>query len=173
MKCTPSPHRRPAFLERRAPLTLVGAPVGNRWRSVGFTLIELMVVVAIVAILTAIALPSYTSYILKARRVTAEGCLSQYANYMERYYTTNLRYDQDSSGAANTLPSFDCSGAQQTGAYYGYSLSGLSSTAYTVQASPMAGTSQARDTLCGTLTLNQAGAHTISGSGALGQCWQG
>ena len=51
-------------------------------RSRGFTLIELMIVVAIIAILAAIAYPTYTNYITKTRRNAATACLSEYANYM-------------------------------------------------------------------------------------------
>ena len=56
----------------------------------GFTLIELMIVVAIIAIIAAIAYPSYINSVVKTKRAAAEGCVSEYANYMERYYTTNL-----------------------------------------------------------------------------------
>ena len=137
----------------------------------GFTLIELMIVVAIVAILTAIAYPSYITYITKTHRVAAEGCLSEYANYMERYYTTNLRYDQDTLGVANTLPTFDCKTTQQTGANYKYTFANTpTQTTYTIQAAPI-NAQQARDTLCGTLSLDQTGARTESGTGTVDQCW--
>ncbi|SHM06155.1 type IV pilus assembly protein PilE [Rhodanobacter sp. OK091] len=151
---------------------------GHQLRSAGFTLVELMIVVAIIAVLAAIALPTYTSYITKTRRTAAKGCLSEYANYMERYYTTNLRYDQDTQTTpvqnSLTLAGLDCATPQRTGNDYGYSFpSGAASVStYTIQAVPISGSAQAkRDTLCGTLTLNQAGKRTASGTGTLDQCW--
>lgn len=145
-------------------------------RNAGFTLVELMIVVAIIAVLAAIALPTYTSYITKTRRTAAKGCLSEYANYMERYYTTNLRYDQDTQATpvqnSLTLAGLDCATPQRTGNDYDYSFpSGAASVStYTIQAVPK-GTQLARDTLCGTLTLNQAGKRNSSGTGTLDQCW--
>lgn len=140
-------------------------------RAAGFTLIELMVVVAIIAVLTAIALPAYTSYITKTHRVAAEGCLAESANYMERYYTTNLSYKSGSAGA-NALPTFDCATTQQTGSYYRYDLpaSALSVSSYQVEAVPI-GSQLANDTKCGTLTLDQTGKRTVSGTGAVSECW--
>ncbi|GGY23285.1 hypothetical protein GCM10008098_15900 [Rhodanobacter panaciterrae] len=148
---------------------------GHVLRNAGFTLIELLIVVGIIAVLAAIALPTYTNYITKTRRTAAKGCLSEYANYMERYYTTNLRYDQDAASNSNTLASanLDCATPQRTGTDYGYSFpSGAASvSSYTIQAVPQ-GTQLARDTLCGTLTINQAGARNISGgTGTVAQCW--
>jgi type IV pilus assembly protein PilE len=140
-------------------------------RAMGFTLIELMIVVAIIAILSAIAYPSYITYITKSRRVAAEGCLSQYSNYMERYYTSNLRYDQDGSSVSNVLPSLDCASPQQTGNYYGYSFSTTTTqSTYTIQAVPKPPQST-RDITCATLTLNQAGTRTANGSTNVTGCW--
>ena len=144
----------------------------------GFTLIELMIVVAIIAILAAIAYPSYINYITKTHRVAAEGCLSEYANYMERYYTTNLRYDQTSTtptvlNNATTWPQFDCATPQQTGANYNYRFAANSPSpaAYTIQAVPI-NAQLTRDTQCGTLTLDQTGARNIvNGTGTVDQCW--
>src|SRR3546814_7599636 len=68
----------------------------------GFTLIELMVVVAIIAILASIAYPAYTDYIVKTRRSAGAACLLEQAQFMERYYTTNMGY----SSAA--LPATAC-----------------------------------------------------------------
>jgi type IV pilus assembly protein PilE len=143
----------------------------------GFTLIELVVVVAIIAILAAIALPSYTSYITRTRRAAAAACVSQIANYMERFYTTNLRYDQtaDATPVANGDPKLECQGANETGQFYSYSgfdtAGGATATTYLISATPI-GSQLARDTECATLTLDQAGVRDIDGgTGTAAKCW--
>ncbi|WP_028079480.1 type IV pilin protein [Solimonas soli] len=132
----------------------------------GFSLIELMIVVLIVGILARIAYPSYVKSVTKTKRRAAEACLSNYATYMERFYATNLRYDQDLAGTAISLPTLDCAGTQNTGKDYGYSLSTVAASSYTLQAVPT-GKQAIRDTQCGTLTLNQTGTR---GAGTT-DCW--
>ena len=61
-------------------------------KSAGMSLIELLTVVSIVAILAAIAIPSYTTYVTKTNRAAARACMSEAAQYMERFYTTKMTY---------------------------------------------------------------------------------
>lgn len=137
----------------------------RRWTTAsGFTLIELMIVLAIIAILTVIAYPTYTRYITKTRRVAAEGCLSENANFMERFYTTNLTYK------TAVLPTFDC---DSTGNYYTYDLpaSSLSVSAYVVRAVPQ-GAQKNNDTKCGILTLDQTGKRVaLNDPTGVAGCW--
>jgi type IV pilus assembly protein PilE len=132
----------------------------------GFSLIELMIVVAIIAVLTAIAYPNYTRHVIKTRRAAATACLSQYANYMERYYTTNMAYNKAGT-TDNVLPNLDCRSAQQTGNYYSYEFVGTpTASTYTLTAKPQG--AQAPDS-CGALTLDQTGARGPATSVA--NCW--
>ena len=133
----------------------------------GFSLIELMIVVAIIAVLSAIAYPTYTRHIIKTRRAAATACLSQYANYMERYYTTNMAYNKAGT-TDNVLPNLDCRSVQQTGNYYGYDFGTPTASTYTLTATPKSGSAQASDS-CGALTLDQTGARNAAGGVA--NCW--
>jgi type IV pilus assembly protein PilE len=129
----------------------------------GFSLIEMMIVVAIVAILTAIAVPSYTRYVARTNRVAAEACMAEYANYMERFYTTNLRYDQTSGGTANADPHLGCQG--QVASSYAITQATERST-FTITATPTT-VQQGRDIGCGALALDQAGVRSAGTDG----CW--
>jgi type IV pilus assembly protein PilE len=134
-----------------------------------------MIVVAVIAILAAIAYPSYIKYVTKTHRVAAEACLSEFSNYMERYYTTNLRYDKDLTGTnANTPPftTMDCATPNQTGDNYTYGWAAGEPTrsTYTIVATPI-NAQVTRDTQCGALKIDQAGTRTIGGTGTLNQCW--
>ncbi|CAN7311489.1 type IV pilin protein [Acidovorax delafieldii] len=68
----------------------------------GFTLIELMIVVAIIAVLASVAYPSYKEYVARSRRAEARAVLVAAQQWMERFYTENFRYDKNSAGVAVT-----------------------------------------------------------------------
>jgi len=118
----------------------------------GFTLVELMVVVAIIGILASVAYPAYIEHVRKARRADAQAALTQAAQFMERSYSLSQKY----SGVS--LPS--SIGAAQ----YAISISAQSDTAFTLQAAPASGWS---DPKCGTLSLDNAGVKTPTTPG----CW--
>jgi len=163
----------------RKPTGLVGWEGAREAR--GFTLIELMIVLAIIALLAAIAYPSYIHYIVKSKRSAAEACLSEHANFMERYYTTNLSFYQDTSGnvigggaGGAKLPPLGCDTDNGMGNDYTFSFNVAPTAAapgtYTIQAAPK-GAQATRDTKCGTLRLDQKGKRTITGTGTVDECW--
>lgn len=132
-------------------------PMKARRHQKGFTLIELMIVVAIIAIIAAIAYPSYTQHVIKARRSDAEGALLNFANAMERYYTEKGTYLGAASGGGNTgAPAVFATQAPVDGKdkYYNLTISAATATTYTLRATPIAGSAQDGN---GFLQINQAG----------------
>lgn len=139
---------------------------GSRGRVRGFTLIELMVVVAVVAILAAIAYPSYQDAVLKSRRGQAKADMAELAQIMERYHTVNNTYDTPPTWT-NPIPQ----SPKGTGtAHYLIAISGQTAATYLLTATPEGG--QTRDSRCMSLTLNQAGAkNTVGGTAPAAECW--
>lgn len=131
----------------------------------GFTLIELMIVVAIVGILLAIALPSYRSYVQRGDRAAARAALSEAQQFMERYYTVNNTF------ASASLPSRFSS--VPTGApKYSITVGNLATTTFTLTATPI-GTVEK----CGNLTLTHTGVKGVSVPSSpteadIAECWR-
>lgn len=124
----------------------------------GFTLIELMIAAAAVAILAAIAIPSYEYAMIKARRSAGQGCLTEEAQRMERYYTVNMSYKD--------APAPTC--GNDVSPHYKISFVGTpDASGYVLQIEPL-GRQASAETSCGSMTMDQTGLKT----GATSDCWK-
>lgn len=143
-----------------------------RKTSSGFTLIELMVVVVVIGLIAAVAIPSYRNYILTGNRNTAKGDLMELQQWMERNYSLTNSYAvlPDGTTALKTaqLP-FNTSPRSSKTKYNLSFTADPTATAYTLQAVPV--NDQVNDTTCLTLTLTSAGVRDASGSGGAAACW--
>jgi type IV pilus assembly protein PilE len=130
----------------------------------GFSLLELAITVAIIALLAGIAFPSYQQQILKTRRSEGKAALLQAAAREEQFFLDNRTYTADLRQLGyKANPAFSEQG------YYQIRTLDVNATGYTLQAIPQG--SQAADTFCGTLTLTSLGAKGVSGTGSVTDCW--
>lgn len=146
---------------------------GNNNR--GFTLIELMIAVAVIAILAAVAFPSYQDSVRKTRRADAKAALERVAALQERWFTENNSYTSDPvdlGGTAGGIPSseghYNITIANAGGCISGAYISCFQLTAETVNGDP-----QDEDTDCEKFTLNELGqrAATKKGGAVNTNCW--
>lgn len=133
-------------------------------RRAGFSLIELLVTLAVAAILVAMAVASYDFATVKTRRGAAEGCLVEAAQAMERHYTANFSY------VGATLPA--CSSDVADHYAMGFAAGGPTASSYRLEAVPQ-GRQASLDATCGTLTLDNTG---VKGAGddtaaTVDACW--
>lgn len=132
-------------------------------RSRGFSMIELMIVVVIIAILSAIAIPSYRQYVLRGHRSEATRALQDLASRQENYYFTNNEYATNLSelGASSSV----------AGVYFRVAISSASSTDYQITATTQG--TQDQDRACTAFALHRSGAKESSGNGTAETCWGG
>ena len=138
-------------------------------RARGFTLIEVMIVVAIIAILAAIALPSYQSYVMRAQRANAKSALLQAAQWMERAATAQGKYPTGTTATVLTPLGLNT----VEGNRYQVQLSNSTDTTYTLTAVRNSPGGNANDK-CGDFTVNQAGVRgLVAGTYSLTvtECW--
>ncbi len=134
----------------------------QRARTRGVTLIELIIAVAVVAILAAIAFPSYQEQMRKTRRADGKAELMETAQQLERCYTRFSRYNDGNCGVA--LPS------NSSENYYVVSAAAITASAFTLDATPQG--AQANDTRCGVLRLTSTGLEGSQGQITdANECW--
>ena len=140
----------------------------------GFTLVELMIVIMIVALLAAVGYPSYGAFITKSRRQAARNVIYQIADRQEQFFLDNKVYATDLSSmgfAANTIGVDEDGQITDSGDVdrsYVVDLSAATATTYTVRAAPQL-VQATNDTDCMTLTLTHTGVRAQSG--ASDNCW--
>lgn len=120
----------------------------------GFTLIELMIVIVIIAILASIAFPSYQDSVRKTKRANVQATLMELSIYLERRYTENNNY------TGTTI-----AGSGLSDDEYDLTIPTLTASTFIIQAKAKAGSGQNSDTGCVTLTISQTGAKTPA------SCW--
>lgn len=141
----------------------------------GFTLIELMIAVAIIGILLRLALPAYQNSVMKSRRADAKTALLDLAQREERYLATTNQYTTSApalgySGTTTVTAAAPMTIQNGSASFYTLEVATSNSTSFTATARPT-GPQLAKDTQCGNFMIDNTGRQTISGSGNATDCW--
>lgn len=144
-------------------------------RQNGFTLIELVIAVAIIGILASIAYPSYQEYVTRSRRVDAQAALLGFANAMERHHTRTGSYlgagttNNNNTGAPLASIFASQSPLDSGTKHYNLTIQSATSSSFTLRATPIAGGVQTKD---GYLEIEHTGAKSWTRSGSTVNCWE-
>lgn len=142
----------------------------------GFTLIELMIVVAIISVLAAIVYPAYTDYVVKSKRSIATTALTQVAARQEQFRQDNKQYTNDLTQLgfpSDPLIVDDASNwvaAGSGGQTYSIDVTNFTTQSYTLTATPL-GVQQSRDAECASFTLDNNGTKGVTGTDSARNCW--
>ena len=141
----------------------------RRGRGRGFTLIEVMIVVVMIALLAAVALPSYQSTVRKGRRAEARAALATTAQLMERYATEHAADGYSTATISSVAGPTVVTKPTTDNGYYQLSLTNLAATTFTLRAAPQG--AQASDE-CATFTLDERSVRGVSGTTkTAAECW--
>ncbi|MFC4312107.1 type IV pilin protein [Steroidobacter flavus] len=139
-----------------------------RHKQLGMSLIELMIVVAIVGILAAIAYPSYRQYVVRGNRTEAKTAIMQASQAMEKCFTRFGVYNSAQCATYNNLRA--AAGVVTEGGRYRLTFAQINDVQFTIQAAPL-GAQATDDRACGTLTLDQTNQRAASATTDTKKCW--
>lgn len=144
-----------------------GLMIMMKRKTTGFTLIEMMIVVAVIAILASLAVPSYQRYVQQSRRAEALNAVQRVAALEEQFYFARGAY---TANAANEIGAI----SPTPGGDYTIAVAVVANPAsFIVTATPAVGGKQVSDTECATFTLTNTGVQGATGStGDQANCWK-
>ncbi|MEZ5740896.1 MAG: type IV pilin protein, partial [Burkholderiaceae bacterium] len=161
-------HLAPIDDDSEVTMSTASQSAGQPRAARGFTLIEVLVVMALIGILTAIALPNYSAYVLRAARAEAQAVMLEGSQFMQRYYAMNNAFDQSLNGTPVALPAALQQSPKDGPARYVITLVNLTPDSFQLQAVPQG---PSADDSCGTLTVTGTGVRGVSKS-TVADCWK-
>jgi type IV pilus assembly protein PilE len=141
----------------------------------GMTLIELVVVMMIIGVLAAVAIPSYRNYVIRSQRSDAKDAVLALATQQEKHYLQCNRYGTAIGAATNCAANQVQAFAASKNGWYGLFIDGGTATTYTVRATAVNGEDQWQDTDCRDFIVTEAGVRTARDAGTAdntAECWR-